>query len=453
MDFANLYNIDYERVILGMLLLDNSLINLVQGRLTVDCFYDAKTKFIYKKICELWKNDKHVDIVSLSDSLTKIDKMYIAQLTEVTCTTSNWEFYVNKIKEFYLARSFRTQLSESLSKLDPTKINDNISNLMSKLSSFMQENETGTEIKNLCVEIPEEIEKAHKEQRKYLGYETGYEDFDEILDGFQNGQMYVIGARPSIGKTAFALSLIRRLCAKGVGCSIFSLEMSCKQVFYRLLASVSKIPLWQLRKGTCLEYKQGVTRLLNACRALFEYDMNILDSGINSDEELYQRIRYEATVKERKVFVVDHLGLVQIASPSSNHYLDVGRITSTLHKLAKELNVCIILLCQMNREAEGKKPNLSLIRESGNIEQDADVIMFLHRERNLEEDCVPTQIIVEKNRDGKTGTANFIFNKQIQDFVVDKGLNNNDEIGKAPKIEVVAQSEHKIEEPTDVPFF
>lgn len=449
MDLTNFYNTDYERVILGMLLLDNSLIELVQGRLTSECFYDFKTKFMYTKICELWKENKHVDIVLLSESISKFDKSYIAQLTEVTCSTSNWEFYVDKIKEFYLARSFREQLSKSLKDIDPIKINNNISDLISKLSSFMQENETGTDIKNLCVEIPEEIEKAYKEHKNYLGYETGFDDFDDILDGFQNGQMYVIGARPSIGKTAFALAIAKRLCSKGVGCSVFSLEMSCKQIFYRLLSSVSKIPLWQLRKGTCLEYKQGVTKLLNACRTLFDYDMNILDCGINSDEELYQRIRYEATVKNRKVFIVDHLGLVQIAKPSSNHYLDVGRITSTLHKLAKELDVCIILLCQMNRGAEGKKPNLSLIRESGNIEQDADVIMFLHRERNLEEDSVPTQIIVEKNRDGKTGTANFIFNKQIQDFIVDKS--NNNEQGSALKVEVVA--EHKCEDSTDVPFF
>lgn len=454
MDFNNLYNIDYEKTLLGMLLIDNSIISIVQGKLPTESFYNEKTRFLYSKILEQWTKERCVNILSLSSTLKNFDTKYIAELTDTTPTSANWEFYVNQINKLYLTRCYKLELAKEIKNAEPLNINSEINSLISKLSSFLQESQTGVELKNLCVEVPNEIEKAFRENKQYLGFETGFENLDDILDGFQTSQMYVIGARPSIGKTAFALNIARRVCERKVACTYFSLEMSCKQVFYRLLASVSKLPMWQLKKGTCMNYKQGVLEIMNGCRTLYDMNMNIVDSGVNNDEELVSKIRYEALVKNRKVFIIDHLGLVQIAKPSANHYLDVGKITSTLHKLAKELDICIILLCQMNREAEGKKPNLSLIRESGNIEQDSDVIMFLHRERNLEEDNVPTQIIVEKNRDGKTGTANFIFDKQTQNFLEDK---NNSKVGNAPKVsaensKTSTKVEYDIEKQNEIPF-
>lgn len=455
MDFNNLYNIEYEKIILGMLLLDNSIITLVQGKLPKESFYDEKTRFLYSKILEQWSKEKYVNILSLSSTLKNFDTNYIAELTDLTATSANWEFYVNQIQKFYITRCYKLELAKELKNAEPLNISNEINNFASKLSGFLQESQTGVELKNLCIDIPNEIEKAFRENKQYLGFETGFTELDDILDGFQTSQMYVIGARPSIGKTAFALNIARRVCERKVACTYFSLEMSCKQVFYRLLASVSRLPMWQLKKGTCMNYKQGVLKIMNGCRTLYDMNMNIVDSGVNTDEELLSKIRYEALVKNRKVFIVDHLGLVQIAKPSANHYLDVGRITSALHKLAKELDVCIILLCQMNREAEGKKPNLSLIRESGNIEQDSDVIMFLYRERNIEEDNVPTQIIVEKNRDGKTGVANFIFDKQTQNFIENK---NNNEVSDVPKVPVEnsKSSESKVEydvaKQNEIPF-
>lgn len=394
--------------------------------------------------------DRCVNLITLSSTLSKFSPAWIASLTDIP-SAANWEFYVNKIKQFYLTRTFKTELGNTLDSLNPESINESIGGLQSKLATFMQFGGNGAEIKNLCLEVPLEIEAAAKSNKKYIGYETGFEELDDILDGFQKGQMYVIGARPSIGKTAFALTLLRKLCIHNANPDMFSLEMSAKSCFYRMLSAETNLPMWQLKKGTCFQYQSGVFKLKAGLAKLYNYNMNIIDCAQN-DEGLISQIRYEATVKGKDIFVVDHLGLVQIAKPSAQHYLDVGQITAKLHALAKELNIVIILLCQMNREAEGKKPNLSLIRESGNIEQDADVIMLLYRERDLEEDNVPTQVIVEKNRDGKTGYVNFIFNKQIQDFKIDKGI-KNDEIGEAPKIPVAIKVEKEdVYEDQELPF-
>lgn len=440
-----LYNEDYEKIILSMLLLDNTLIDVISGRLQKECFFNAKYKYIYENILILWNKDKHVDLLNLVNRLKTIKPAELAELTDTVASTSNWEFYVSKVRSYYLTRKVKTELLTSVENLDVETINKQVSELQVNLANFLHYNgDDGAEVKNLCVEIPEEIQEAFNQKKKYIGYETGFEELDDILDGLQTKYLYVIGARPSIGKTAFALTLIRKLCQKNVPVTLFSLEMSAKACFYRMLSSESKLPSWQLKKGTCLEYQRGITQLTIGLNNLFNYDMNIIDTAYN-DEELYSRIRYEAIVKGRKVFVVDHLGLVRSAHQSNQHYLDVGKITASLHALAKELDVCIILLCQLGREAEGKKPNMSLLRESGNIEQDADVIMFLHRERDKDEACIPTEVIVEKHRDGKTGIVNFVFDTDRQDFRVNKNR-DTEERGYAPKVPVKVGVEREEEQ-------
>lgn len=434
-----LYNTDYEKIILSMLLIDNSLIDVISGRLQKDCFFNLKLRQIYSEILNLWNTDRHVDFMNLSEKLPSIPISELVELTETNATTANWEFYVNKIKTLFLTRQVKTELAEKIDNLTPDTINNNVYELQTKLAEFLNYGGSDSvDIKNLCVTIPDEIQEAFRNKKQYLGYETGFENLDNMLDGFQTKYLYVIGARPSIGKTAFALTLLRKLCQKKVPVTMFSLEMSAKSCFYRMLSSESKLPSWQIRKGIVMEYKQGISKLQIGLQRMFDYDMNIIDTSF-TDEELYSRIRYEAITKGKKVFVIDHLGLVRTTNKTANHYLDVGRITSTLHALAKELDVCIIILCQMNREAEGKKPNMSLLRESGNIEQDADVIMFLHRERTVDEACIPTDIIVEKHRDGKTGVVNFSFDTEHQEFEEIK--KNSYEKVSVPKIPVGASYE------------
>ncbi len=163
-----LFNAEYEKIILGMMLLDNSIIDVIKGRLTSDCFYTSEARFVFLKIIEQWDKDKCVNILNLHSAISNFNPAWIASLTDIG-STANWEFYVNKIKQFHLTRTFKTELGQTLDKLNPDSINDSISGLQSKLATFMQFGNSGADVKNLCLEVPLEIEAASKSNKKYIG--------------------------------------------------------------------------------------------------------------------------------------------------------------------------------------------------------------------------------------------------------------------------------------------
>ena len=418
-------NEEYEKCIISILLLDNNLIDLVAGRITKDCFYNPKLRYIYEKMCNQWKKDHCTNILTLTDNDTQISPVYLTDVSSTLASTANWEFYVLKLNELYTARKLRSELGEKLNKVTPENIEKNIEEIQASISSYTVKQSDGYTMKDLAISNAEQVQNAKKAGKLITGFETGFEKLDEIIDGFQPGNMYVIGARPSIGKTAFALAVATGIASKGVKTTIFSLEMSADSLYYRMVAAESRLPMWQIKKGHVVETQQMMQKYIRANQKLYELPITILDSDVDNDKALYARIRYEARVKGVKNFVIDHLGLIEVTDSSGQRYVDVGRITKTIHKMARELNVCIILLAQCGREAEGKKPNLALLRESGNIEQDADVIMLLHRQRDLSGDNddpmkqVPTDVIVAKNRDGRTGTAMFSFQPICMKFAED----------------------------------
>ena len=310
--------------------------------------------------------------------------------------------------------------------------NDNIiAGLSDKLVGYMSgDSDTAVSAKNLCLELPDKIMQAYnacKSGKMLLGYETGYDKLDDILDGFQTKNLYVLGARPSIGKTAFALNLIANICKNKTPTAVFSFEMSTEQLFYRMIAQLSGLQIGHVQKGFCFATQSGMGKFRNGLEQLFEFPLNIYDRRVDTEDDLYAKIRYEAKVNGTKVFVIDHLGLIGASDPMMNRYMQVGNITKTLHKMAKELDVSIILLCQVGRDTEGKEPTLNQLRESGNIEQDADVVMFLHRERDMNELNVPTQVIVAKQRDGRIGKVDMIFQLSLSKFIEAEGFASKDE--------------------------
>lgn len=429
-----LYNESYERVVLGILLIDNTLIDIISGRLIKECFYSAKNRYLYEKICEQWQEKKLVNILSLSTSFSNISAASLAELTSETPSASNWEFYVTELLNLYTARRMKTEVGQLLTNISGSNTSETISQFNSKLANYMSiGGNQASNAQQLIERLGDQMQDAFNRKVELLGYSCGFGNLDSVLDGFQTKQLYVIGARPSIGKTAYALSLLMGFAKQNIQCSVFSLEMNDEQLFYRMVASESKVPASHLRKGLFMHSKDAMMRVQNAFRRMYQFPINIFDKDIDNDNILYSKIRYEAKINGSKVIFIDHLGLIESSNSTGQRYVDVGRITKTLHKMAKELDVCIILLCQCGREAEGKEPNLSLLRESGNIEQDADVIMFLHRERDTTDKMIPTKVIVAKNRDGKIGTVNFLFQPDFAKFVMDNG-SRNDEVGTAPDL-------------------
>lgn len=435
------YNEEYEKIILGILMLDNSLIDIVSGRLHKDCFYNAKNKFIYECILKQW-NEKHcVNMLTLGTDNQSLKPAELAELTNLNCSTANWEFFVTEIVNLFTARRMARELKELSETVSGANTSEIIGELNSKIANYMQiGGSTSSNPRDLVFKISDMMQEAMNSPNPYLGYDCGFENLNDILDGFQTKQMVVVGARPSIGKTAFALSLLTNFCKKNIPTSFFSLEMANNQLMFRVLSSETRIPAGMLRKGLCLHSKEAVGKIQNCFRRMFEWPLNLYDTDIDNDSILFSKIRYEAKINGSKIIFIDHLGLIESSNSTGQRYVDVGKITKTLHKMAKELDVCIILLCQCGRAAEGKKPDMSLLRESGNIEQDADVIMFLHRDRDVVEKSIPTEVIVAKNRDGKLGTANMMFIPNFAKFVEDKGNNvDNEERGFAPAVPVKTQ--------------
>ena len=414
------YNEEYERVLIAAMLLDNEIIDSVKSKVSAECFHNPKYRLIFETIINQYVENGCSNTLTLIDKLNKINPVEIAELSNATVSSANWEFYARKIKNLSTTRVMKREINSLFETLDGDNVEEVINEANSKLSSYIGSGDNnGVDAKNMCVDIPEkmlETYKRYKSGQTLLGYDCGYEELNNILDGFQTGTFYIIGARPSIGKTAFGLNLINNLCKNKIPSTIFSLEMSYEKLFYRLSSQVSGIPTRKIEKGLCFATRGGMARFQNAMRTIFEYPLCIYDEGVDVDTVLYSKIRMEAKVKGTKVFLIDHLGLVQSSNTSGNRYVDVGKITATLHKMVKELNVCIILLCQCGREAEGKEPTLSLLRESGNIEQDADVVMLLSRKRDMNEANVPTKVIVAKQRDGSIGEVDMTFQLPFSRF-------------------------------------
>lgn len=416
-----------EKCLLNCLLLDNSIIDMLAG-FPEDAFFNKKNKLIFKKMCEQWKNNHFFDAASLAEGESDFDVMYLATLSDEVPSKSAWEFYSKALRELYKKRLILKLTATVQSNANSKSSSELVSNIQAQLSLLDTTDVDSFDMKKLAISAVEEVQKASKSNRLYTGFESGFENIDSILDGFQKGNMYVIGARPSIGKTAFALAVAMGLASKGEKVSIFSLEMSAMSLYFRMISAKSEIPMWQIKKGIVNQTKMMLERFSVANQTLFSYPISIMDSGIDNDKVLYSRIRYEVRVNHAKIILIDHLGLIEVSDSSGQRYVDVGRITKTLHKMARELDIPIIVLAQCGREAEGKRPNLALLRESGNIEQDADVIMLLHRQRELDNEkerdnpmmSIPTDVIVAKNRDGKTGTATFSFKPICMKFIEDK---------------------------------
>lgn len=446
------YNINDEKCLLAILLLENQMIDIVQGRIDKEVFYNKVNRDIYVKICEQWHKDKRTNLVSLSEA--GFDAAYLSSLSSAESSTSVWESYVNSLNKMYKARQLKIKLAQTSNKLTSDNANELASELTSILAELSVDKRDAYSMRELAVKNAEQVEQAHRSNVIYTGYECGFETLDGVIDGWNKDTMYVIGARPSIGKTAFALSILSGIAKKNTKVSMFSLEMSADSLYSRMVAAQSNIPMWQIKKGVVGTDRNLITKYMSASNFLSELPIRIFDSDIDNDKVLYSKIRYEARIKGSQVIIIDHLGLIEVSDSSGQRYVDVGRITKTLHKMARELHICIVVLAQCGREAEGKRPNISLLRESGNIEQDADVIMLLHRQRELDDvkenqnSDFPTDVIVAKNRDGQTETVTFGFKPVTMKFYEDK---NRSALSETGEVNVPKTKEQK-EKANEIPY-
>ena len=432
-------NNDWEKCLLSIILLDNNMLEIIRGRIDKEVFFNPVNRHLYQKICSQWDANRIIDPTRLLDDKIKAD--YLATVSGSELSTAAWESYVNNLNKLYRARQLKIKLAEASQKVTSENATDLATELQLILAELSVSKKDGYTMKDLAIINAEQVDQAYKNKVVYTGHECGFETLDGVIDGWNKDTMYVIGARPSIGKTAFALSILTGLAKKNVNVSMFSLEMSADSLYNRMIASQSNIPMWQIKKGMIGTDRNLIAKYMNAGNILSQLPIRIFDTEIDNDKILYSKIRYEARIKHTQVVIIDHLGLIEVSDSSGQRYVDVGRITKTLHKMARELHICIVVLAQCGREAEGKKPNIALLRESGNIEQDADVIMLLHRQRELDDvkenqnADFPTDVIVAKNRDGGTGTVTFGFKPLTMKFYEDpnrSAMTDGEESKKKP---------------------
>ena len=411
-DIKKFYNEEYEKCVLGAMLLNNECIDSVQSVLNKEDFFNQTYQAIFEGIVNDYREYDRCEILTLCTRLRGINVSYVSDLTTSVPTASNVDFYVQQILDYSKKRQQREILATQLSKLDAgDDIDTNIQETDSALTNLMKHETRKTiDMKSLVPSVLEVMQKNFEKKTKWLGFDTGWENLNDTIEGLREGKLIVIGARPSMGKSAFALQLAANLCKNDISTSIFSFEMDYQEIGFRLFSIESGVRISMIEHGFAFQSQALTAKLNTAFNRIYNYPLDITDEPLRSEKELFSMIRVQAKRDGKKVFIVDHLGLIHHSDMSMKRYEQVGDITIRLHHLAKELNVCIVVLCQLKRDAEGKKPSLSDLRESGDIEQNADVIMFIHRERAQGgETEIPTEILVEKNRGGSTGVVKMRF--------------------------------------------
>lgn len=423
-------NIDVEKSLLGCMLMDKDAIITVSSWLLPGHFYDAKHVIIYSAIMDLFNNALPVDLVTVVDKLKKQKKLtaaggasYVAELMTTIATSTHAEEYAEIIKESAVRRGLIAAAGHIKEiAFDEDKPIDEVIDKSEK--EIFDVAQTGTKvnfvhIKDLLKEAYERAERADKDE-SYLGVSTGFKDLDELLGGFQKSDLIILAARPSVGKTALALDMMRHAAlVEKKTVAFFSLEMSKTQIMERFLGMQSGIPFWEIRTGRLTEKK--FMKLASTMGELGDANIYIDDQAgqhINSLRTKARRLALESNVD---IIFVDYLQLMQ-GNNKESRTLEVGEISQGLKNIAKELDVPVVALSQLSRAIEqrqSRRPQLSDLRESGSIEQDADVVMFIDREEtwNPETENKGTgDLIVAKHRNGPTGDIKLAFIPEIASF-------------------------------------
>lgn len=410
------HNLDAEQAVLGALLLEWGAMSDVVTMLKADRFYSFQNQMIFEAMVSLFKQNVHGDTLTIINELTKLGKIeqaggtaYIASLTDTVPTAANVSYYVGIVLDAAVRRDLIRMSSElRASSFDETRSSRTLLEDAEKSIFTLSDHNESTQIyemKDVVSSTIELIDRRYKNNSELTGVPSGIARLDTMTSGFQKSEFIVIGARPSIGKTAFALSMMQTIAVeKHIPCGFFSLEMSYQSIGQRLLAQVSRLPSYKLRSGQLS--MADFQKLQDAAGMCYNAPLYIVDTPNMQLIDLRAMARRMKVNQGVQVIFIDYIGLITTENPAAPVYESVSEISKSLKALARELDIPIVALSQVARDAEGQEPNLAQLRGSGSIEQDADVVLFLHRDRKIMEDKEPVQdakCIVAKQRNGATG--------------------------------------------------
>jgi replicative DNA helicase len=429
------YDLDAESAIIGALLLnfESAQLNILDEHLRAEDFYKQAHQLIYKAVKELNDAGSVVDIITLGNYLRSSDELdktggiaYISTLIERAPSSAYLPHYAKIVAE----QALRRRLIEASNNIsydahDQTKDVPQVLEFAEQAIFNLSQGRRINAYKNsqqLIKTTINLIEERKDSKKLYTGVPTRFGRLDDMLSGLQSAEMIIIGARPSIGKTAFALSMLDNIAVQqgnneAVAAGFFSLEMSGSLLMQRLLSSRSRVDGNRIKRPNILSAKEWGA-INDAAALLYDSFILIEDTPNITLSNLRSQARRMKAKEDIKVLFIDYLGLITVEERNLPRHEQMSLVSRSLKGLARELDIPIIVLSQLRRDAEGNEPGLADIRESGSIEQDADVVMFLHRERmNTREDREPddheevieTKLIVAKNRNGPVGTIKMAF--------------------------------------------
>ncbi len=427
------HNIDAEQSVLGALMLDNSAIAKVARFLRPEDFYLASHQVIYETILELEENGQAADLVTVTERLRRkgeLEKVggttYVATLTGVSPTAANAEYYARIVEEKALLRNL-IHLATRIAGMgyegseDAERLMEEAEKMLLELGS-RRTSAVFTEIKDILLDTFKHLEFLYKHKGKITGVPTGFTDLDQLCHGLQPGDLIIVAGRPSMGKTSFGLGIgyhAARQTQKPV--VIFSLEMSKEQLVQRMLCAEAMVDQHRLRKGFISE--EDWAELAKKAREMAKLPIYIDDSGVLTFRQIRSKARRMQMEKGLGLVIIDYLQLMQGNRRAENRQQEIAEISRSLKGLAKELNVPVLALAQLSRSVEqrqDKRPIMSDLRESGSLEQDADVVMFIYRDEyynKQSEKLGIAEIIVAKQRNGPTGTVELAFLKEYTKFM------------------------------------
>ncbi len=426
-------NIEAEQSVLGSLLIDKDALLKVADFLRPEDFYRDDHKNIYEAILKLFEKRKPLDVLTLTDILEKEKKLrevggasYLTTLVNSVPTAANVTTYAQIIQQKATLRrliSAATSIAE-LGYDEETEMETLLDKAESSLFSVSQKyiKQYFTPIKDILAESFDRIDKLHKEKGTLRGVPTGFRDLDNLLAGFQKSDLIILAARPSIGKSSLALNFVDYVaCEAKMPVGIFSLEMSKDQVIDRLLCQRGAVDSWKLRTGNLDDEDFG--KLNYAMGVLSEAPIFIDDTPIINAMEIRTKARRLQAEQGLGLVIVDYLQLMQGSSRMTDSRVqEVSEISRNLKGLARELNVPVLALSQLSRAVEhrdNKRPMLADLRESGSIEQDADVVMFIYRDDYYDKETENqniAEILIRKHRNGPTGDVQLFWKPEYMKF-------------------------------------
>ncbi|MDZ7841394.1 MAG: replicative DNA helicase [Gammaproteobacteria bacterium] len=422
-------SIEAEQSLLGGMMLENTLVDEVTGILTGDDFYRRDHATIFRAICALAEENQPADVITVSEWLENVGELgqvgglaYLGSLAQNTPNTSNITAYAKIVRERSLLRRLITAANQIVGSAyqpegrSPNEVLDHAEQMIFEISQSDNRRTGGfTAIRGLLKKTIDQVEYLYQTKQKVTGVATGFHDLDEQMSGLQRSDLIIVAGRPSMGKTALAMNFVEHAAIDlNLPVAIFSMEMPGSQLSMRLLASLSRVNAQRLRTGRL--HDDDWPRLTSTLGMLSEKPIFVDDTPALSPLELRSRAR-RLTREHGKLglIVVDYLQLMQAQDSQENRATEISNITRSLKILAKELDAPLLALSQLNRSLESrtdKRPVMSDLRESGAIEQDADVILFIYRDEVYNEDSKDkgiAEIIIGKQRNGPVGKVRLTF--------------------------------------------